>query len=84
VEYHVVWCLKYRCSVLGCAVKLRLKQTIGEVVAEFGVLVIEVETMPDHVHLLVELPPVGGSPLEVVRRSVENQKLAAARIQKAA
>ena len=87
-------------------------------VAEFGGMVIEVETMPDHVHLLVELPPqvavsdlvkilkgrssrrlrqefahlarmkclwspswfvstVGGAPLEVVRRYVENQKLAA-------
>lgn len=35
----------------------RLKQIIAEVVAEFGGMVIEVETMPDHVHLLVELPP---------------------------
>lgn len=43
--------------VLGGAAELRLKQIIGEVVAEFDGMVIEVETMPDHVHLLVELPP---------------------------
>ena len=125
VKYDVIWCPKYRRRVLGGAVELRLKQIIGEVVAEFGGMVIEVETMPDHVHLLVELPPqvavsrlvqilkgrssrrlrqefphlermkclwspcwfvstVGGAPLEVVRRYVENQKLAAARKQKAA
>jgi putative transposase len=120
VKYHVIWCPKYRRCVLGGVAELRLKQIIGEVVAEFGGRVIEVETMPDHVHLLVELPPhvavsklvqilkgrssrrlrqefphlvrmrclwapswfvstVGGAPLEVVRRYVENQKLTAAR-----
>jgi putative transposase len=111
--------------VLGGEAERRLKQIIDEVVCEFGGTVIEVETMPDHVHLLVELPPqvavsklvqilkgrssrrlrqefpylarmkclwspswfvstVGGAPLEVVRRYVENQKLAAARKTKAA
>jgi REP element-mobilizing transposase RayT len=35
--------------VLGGAAELRLKQIIGEVVTEFGGMVIEVETMPDHV-----------------------------------
>lgn len=125
VKYHVIWCPKYRRRVLGGAVERRLKQIIDEVVAEFDGMVIEVETMPDHVHLLVELPPqvavsklvqilkgrssrrlrqefphlarmkclwspswfvatVGGAPLEVVRRYVENQKLAAARKTKAA
>jgi len=57
VKYHVIWCPKYRRGVLGGAAELRLKQIIGEVVAEVGGMVIEVATMPDHVHLLVELPP---------------------------
>jgi len=57
VEYHVIWCPRYRRDVLGGPIQTRLKQIIGEVVAEFGGMVIEVETMPDHVHLLVELPP---------------------------
>ena len=125
VKYHVIWCPKYRRDVLRGPIQTRLKQIIGEVVAEFGGMVIEVETMPDHVHLLVELPPqvavsklvqilkgrssrrlrqefahlaamrclwspswfvstVGGAPLEVVRRYVENQKVAAVRKQKVA
>ncbi len=57
MKYQVIWCLKYRRRLLGEAAELRLKQIIGEVVGEFGGMVIEVETMPDHVHLLVELPP---------------------------
>lgn len=98
-----------------------MKEIVAEVVAEARGEVIEVEVMPDHVHLLVEVPPavalsklvqslnlkgrssrllrqefppplrrlpalwspswfvstVGGAPLEVVRRYVENQKAAA-------
>jgi putative transposase len=125
VKYHLIWCPKCRRDVLGGPIPARLKQIIGEVVAEFGGMVIEVETMPDHVHLLVELPPqvavsklvqilqgrssrrlgqefahlgrmwclwspsglvctVGGAPLEVVSRCVENQQVAAARHGKAA
>lgn len=57
VKCHVIWCPKYRRRVLGGAGERRLEQIIDEVVCEFGGRVIEVETMPDHVALLVELPP---------------------------
>ncbi len=114
-KYHLIWCPKYRRRVLVGQVETRLKEIIGEVVATARGEVIELEVMPDHVHLLVELPPaahlpivlqglkgrssrilrqeflhlrrlpalwspswfistVGGAPLEVVRRYVENQK----------
>jgi len=115
-KYHIIWCPKYRRRVLAGPVEARLKEIVAEVVAEAGGEVIEVEVMPDHVHLLVEVPPavaqlvqklkgcssrmvraefahlrrlpalwspswfvstVGGAPLEVVRRYVENQKQAA-------
>ncbi len=116
-KYHVIWCPKYRRRVIGGRVEVRLKEVIHEVVAECGGQVIQLETMPDHVHLLMEVPPtvalsgliqkmkshssrqlrlefprlrrgqalwsrswfvstVGGVPLEVVRRYVENQKIA--------
>ena len=128
-KYHVIWCPKYLPllavasgdaprRVLGGKIEDRLKQIIGDILEEAGGEVIEVEVMPDHVHLLMEVPPtvpmsklvqklkgrsshvlrsefphlkrlpalwspswflstVGGAPLEVVRRYVENQKLAA-------
>ncbi len=74
---HVIWCPKYRRLVIGGRVESRLKEIIHEVVAECGGQVVQLETMPDHVYLLMEVPPtVGGAPLEVVCRYVENQKLA--------
>jgi REP-associated tyrosine transposase len=55
--YHVVWCPKYRRRVIGGRMEQRLKQIIAEVVEEKGAWLVECETMPDHVHLLVEVDP---------------------------
>jgi len=56
-KYHLIWSPKYRRRVLVGGVDARLKAIIAEVVAEVGAEVIEIEVMPDHVHLLAELPP---------------------------
>jgi putative transposase len=58
--YHVVWCPKYRRRVIGGRMEQRLKEIIAEVIAEKGAWLIECETMPDHVHLLVEVDPQFG------------------------
>ena len=58
--YHVVWTPKYRRPVIEGAVDERLKQIIREVCAERECNLIELETMPDHVHLLVECDPQYG------------------------
>ena len=55
VKYHVIWCPKYRRDVLRGPIQARLKQIIGEVVAEFGGVVIEVETMPELVDTVTEM-----------------------------
>ncbi|WP_079585894.1 IS200/IS605 family transposase [Mycobacteroides abscessus] len=58
--YHVVWCPKYRRKVIGGRMEERLKEIIAEVIVEKGAWLIEMETMPDHVHLLVEVDPQFG------------------------
>lgn len=58
--YHVVWCPKYRRPVIEGAVDERLKSLIREVCAERECNLIELETMPDHVRLLVECDPQYG------------------------
>lgn len=58
--YHVVWCPKYRRPVITNDVADRLKQIIREVAAERECKIIELENMPDHVHLLVECDPQYG------------------------
>ena len=58
--YHVVWCPKYRRKVIGGRMEQRLKEVIAEGIAEKGAWLIELETMADHVHLLVEVDPQFG------------------------
>jgi putative transposase len=58
--FHVVWCPKYRRRVLGGRIETRLKELIREVITEKQAWLIELEVMPDHVHLLVEVDPQYG------------------------
>jgi putative transposase len=59
-KYHVVWCPKYRRRVLTSEVEERLKAILREVAKERQADIIELEVMPDHVHLLVEVDPQFG------------------------
>ena len=59
-KYHVVWCPKYRRKVLVKGVDLRLKEIIISMCREFNVELIELEIMPDHVHLLADVDPQFG------------------------
>jgi putative transposase len=59
-HYHVVWCPKYRRRVIEGDVDTRLKEIIRDVCAERRCEIIELETMPDHVHLLVSVDPQYG------------------------
>lgn len=59
-KYHVVWCPKYRRKVLTDDVAVRLKELIVENAANIDAEIIEMEIMPDHVHLLIEVDPQFG------------------------
>lgn len=56
-KYHVVWCPKYRRSVLVDGVDERLKELIAESCDHLNVDIIKMEIMPDHVHLLIDVDP---------------------------
>lgn len=68
-KYHVVWCPKYRRKVLVGEVETRLKELIQEVCTVHCVEIIEMEIMPDYVHLLLEVDPQFG-----IHRAVKNIK----------
>lgn len=59
-KYHVIWCPKYCRSVLVDGIDTRLEEIIHAVCNELTAEVIELEVMPDHVHLLVEVDPQFG------------------------
>lgn len=68
-KYHVVWCPKYRRAVLVGEVEQRLKALLWATIAEYQSTLLEMEVMPDHVHLLVEVDPQFG-----IHRLVKNLK----------
>ena len=116
-KYHVVWCPKYRLKVLIDKIKIKLKDLLISECKLMNVDIIEMEIMPDHVHLLLEVDPqfgvhkaikmikgkssfllrsefselktklptlwtnsyfistVGGAPLAVIKKYIEEQKL---------
>lgn len=59
-KYHVVFCPKYRRKVLVNGIEERLKAIIQQVASETRCEVLELEVMPDHVHLLCEVDPQFG------------------------
>ena len=53
VNYHIVFCPKYRRGLLVGKIKMRLEKIIRDVALENDWEVIAKEIMPDHVHLFV-------------------------------
>jgi putative transposase len=74
-KYHVVWCPKYRRKVLVGNVADRLQGLIQQVCVDTNVEIIQMEIMPDHVHLLVEVDPQFG-----VHKLVKNIKGTTSRV----
>ena len=57
IQYHIVWCVKYRRRVLLGEVEKDLKKAMIEIAGNYGVTIVEVETGQDYIHLLVECTP---------------------------
>jgi putative transposase len=57
LNYHLVWCPKYRRNVLSGPVADRLRQLLGEIATQNSFELLACEVMPDHVHLFVSVPP---------------------------
>ena len=56
-EYHIIWCTKYRRKALSDEIQSRFKSLVIDSQERYGYIVRAVETMSDHVHLLISIPP---------------------------
>lgn len=59
-KYHVVFCPKYRRKVLTDGVDERFKEVALNTAYDNEFEIIEMEVMPDHVHMLLEVDPQFG------------------------
>ena len=57
LQYHIVWCTKYRKQILRNGVDTELKEMLQQLAAEYQFRIMAMEVMPDHVHLLLDCRP---------------------------
>ena len=57
LQYHIVWCTKYRKQILRNGVDTDLKEMLQQLAAEYQFRIMAMEVMPDHVHLLLDCRP---------------------------
>ena len=56
-KYHIVFAPKYRRKVFYTSKRLEIGQILRQLCEWKGVTIIEAEVCPDHIHMLVEIPP---------------------------
>ncbi|MDR1895561.1 MAG: IS200/IS605 family transposase [Prevotellaceae bacterium] len=57
INYHIVFCPKYRHSILQGEVEIYLKRLLKNICRHYEYDLPEIETMPDHVHLFISAKP---------------------------
>lgn len=57
IQYHLVWCVKYRQSILYGEVDTDLKTILLQISQDNDFLITEMESDRDHIHLLIECKP---------------------------
>ena len=57
LQYHIVWCTKYRKQILTDGIDEELKAMLAQIAAEYSFKILAMEVMPDHVHLLLDCRP---------------------------
>ena len=58
VNYHIVWCVKYRKPILTESIQKELKQILYDIADEKGFIIQSCEIgNNDHIHLFVSAPP---------------------------
>ena len=56
-KYHIVFAPKYRRKVFYGTKRLEIGQILRQLCNWYGVTLLEAEACPDHIHMLVEIPP---------------------------
>lgn len=64
-QYHIIFCPKFRYSVLG-SIETSLKEILIDVANRYEYEIIQMEVMPDHIHIFVGATPTV-APMDIVR-----------------
>lgn len=65
-QYHIIWCPKFRFSVIKDNIESELKNVLLEIAKKYDYEIFEIEAMPDHIHLFIGIKPTV-APTDVIR-----------------
>lgn len=71
INYHIVWCPKYRRKVLVDGVDIRLKEILAQIAEESGCIIETMEVMPDHIHIFLKGKPT--MPIHLIVKSLKGK-----------
>ena len=57
IQYHIVWCVKYRHKIITEQIENRLIEILNKIADDNGFQILECNTDKDHIHLLVNCSP---------------------------
>jgi putative transposase len=66
INYHFVWCLKYRKPILIEGFGKTVEETIRTICLTKNWEILELKIMPDHIHLFLSSPPYN-SPMGIIK-----------------
>lgn len=57
IQYHIVWCVKYRYKIITEQIENRLIEILNKIADDNGFQILECNTDKDHIHFLVNCSP---------------------------
>ncbi len=57
LQYHIVWCTKYRKKILQDGIDAECREMLTALAQEYKFTIMAMEVMPDHIHLLLDCRP---------------------------
>ena len=66
LQYHIIWCPKFRFSVLQQGVDEQLKVILKNICIKYHYNIKALEVMPDHIHIFLDCPQ-SVAPCDIVR-----------------
>ena len=57
IQYHIVWCVKYRHKILDTVRENKLKEILNKIAEDNKFTIILINGDLDHIHLLIECSP---------------------------
>ncbi|WP_276717545.1 IS200/IS605 family transposase [Caloranaerobacter azorensis] len=57
IQYHIVWCVKYRHKILTNQIEQKLREILNNIAENNKFKILLMNTDLDHIHLLIECSP---------------------------